>query len=280
MWFPHVLPIKDSNKALMLSVFGTSTEAAVTFEELIPFAETLFPDHTIAVPYTSSIIRAKLNERIADPARKILSPEAMLERLKAQGCTDIAVVSTLLFAGTEHDKLQAVVERFSAANPQIRVSYTPPLLADEACLRPVVDSLKPYLIEDGINIVVSHGTEAGHPVEKTYLRLAALTAETWPNARMGSVEGLPDMHEVLDWAARQPDEQVRFVVFMFVAGDHAENDIASDEEDSLFTAIRRMGKIPSAAWVDTSVGPRIASLGLDPTYRKLLLDLYARSVEA
>ena len=67
------------------------------------------------------------------------------------------------------------------------------------------------------------------------------------------------------------------MVFMFVAGDHAENDIASDDEDSLFSAVRAMGKIPSVVRVETKDGQRVASLGLDPDYRAILLDYYVRN---
>jgi sirohydrochlorin cobaltochelatase len=267
-----------NDKALMLTVFGTSTEATVTFEELLPLVQQRFPDRTVVVPYTSSIIRNKLNAEIADPAQKILSPAQMLEKLKAEGYKDIAVVSTLLFAGVEHDNLKSTVEEFGAANHGLKVSYVPPLLSVPANLKPAVDTLRPYLLADGSNIVVAHGTHAGHPVEQTYLELAKLVAAAYPNARVGSIEGVPDMEETLDWVKGRKDKNVRFVVFMFVAGDHAENDIASDEEDSLFTAVREMDKTPSVRMVETKNGRRIASLGLDANYRKLLLEHYGKNV--
>lgn len=267
-----------ADKALMLTVFGTSTEASVTFDELLPLVEKQFPDRDVVVPYTSGIIRNKLNAEISDPAEKILSPGEMLARLKQQGYKDIAVVSTILFDGVEHDKLKATVDEFAAQNRGIKVSYTPPLLADDATLRPVVRSIGKHMLKDGLNVVVSHGTHDGHPVEKTYMRIAALVAEMYPNARLGSIEGVPDVAKALDWVEKKDGNDVRFVVFMFVAGDHAENDIASDEEDSLFSAVREMGKTPSVAWTQTGSGKMIASLGLDPEYRQILLDYFARNV--
>lgn len=268
----------QGNKALMLTVFGTSTEAAVTFDELLPLVQKQFPDRKVVIPYTSGVIREKLNAAISDPAKKILSPAEMLDRLKAEGYKDIAVVSTLLFAGIEHEKLKASVDAFSAANKNIKVSYTAPLLSDRANLQPVINTIGKHIIRNGSNVVVAHGTHDGHPSEKTYLEIADLVAKTYPNARVGSVEGVPDMEETLEWVKGRADKNVRFVVFMFVAGDHAENDIASDEEDSFFTAVREMGKTPSVNMVNTKVGKRIASLGLDPEYRKILLDYYARNV--
>lgn len=263
-------------KALMLAAFGTSTGASVAFDELRPLAQKAFPERTVVVPYTSPVIRDKLNANITDPAQKILSPAEMLERLKSEGYTDIAVVSTLVFPGVEGDKLKAAVDTFSAENPAIKISYAPPLLSESGNLQPALRSLGKYLLSGGANIVVAHGTHAGHASEKIYLELARLLPQMYPNARLGSIEGLPGMAEALDWAGAQPGGDVRFVVFMFVAGDHAENDIASAAEGSLFSAARAMGKNPSVVWTDTGAGRRIASLGLDPDYRKLLLAYYAR----
>lgn len=276
--FPGTSMAKSRGRALILTVFGTSTEAAVTFDELLPLVQQRFPDRDIVVPFTSGVIRNKLNAGISDPAKKILSPEEALEKLKADGYKDIAVVSTLLFAGIEHEKLQNAVKRFGAANTDIKVSYTPPLLADPANLQPVVKMLGKYMLKDGSNVVVAHGTHSGHPIEKTYMKLAELVAKDYPNARAGSVEGVPLMEEVMEWVKNRKDKNVRFVVFMFVAGDHAENDIASDEDDSLFSLVRAMDKTPSVQTVSTKNGKRMASLGLDPEYRKLLLDYYIQNV--
>lgn len=274
---PHPADARGDKKALMLTVFGSSTEASVTFDELVPLVQKQFPDRTVVVPYTSGVIRNKLNADRKDPAQKILSPEEMLTRLKSESYTDIAVVSTLVFAGVEHDKLNATVEEFKRANPAIRVAYISPILGDETNLQPVVGTLAKHMTS-GANVVVAHGTHDGHEVEKTYEELAALVAKTYPNARLGSIEGVPDMKDVLEWVKTDASKDVRFIVFMFVAGDHAENDIASNENDSLFSTVRKMGKKPSVAWVETSGGKRIASLGLDPDYRKLLLAHYGRAI--
>ena len=278
LMLPGAALAKGGDKALMLTVFGTSTEASVTFEELLPLVRERFPDRTVVVPYTSGVIRDKLNAEIADPAQKILAPGEMLAKLKAEGFKDIAVISTILFPGVEHDKLKSAVDEFAAANKSLKVSYVPPFLSQPGNLKPAVDTLNKYIIKDGRNVVVAHGTHEGHPVEATYLEVAGLVAATYPNARVGSIEGVPDMEETLDWVKAGKDKNVRFVVFMFVAGDHAENDIASDEEGSLFTAVKEMGKSPSVHMVKTKNGQRIASLGLDPDYRKLLLDYYSRNV--
>lgn len=278
MLLPGTALAQTGKKALMLTVFGTSTEASVTFDELVPMVKELFPERDVVVPFTSGVIRNKLNAEISDSAQKILAPAEMLEKLKTNGYTDIAVVTTVLFPGVEHEKIQTAVDSFSKANPDIKVTYTPPLLSNDANLKPAVDTLQKYILADGFNVVVAHGTHEGHPSEQTYLKIAELVTATYPNARVGSIEGLPDMEEVLEQVAASDAKQVRFIVFMFVAGDHAENDIAGDEDDSLFSAVGEMGKEPSVVMVKTSGGERIASLGLDADYRKLLLDYYLKNV--
>lgn len=278
LMLPGTVLARGNDKALMLTVFGTSTEASVAFEELLPLVRQRFPDRDVVVPYTSGVIRDKLNAAISDPAKKILSPAGMLEKLKTEGYKDIAVISTILFAGVEHDKLKSTVEQFGTANKDITISYAPPLLSDQGNLKPVVDTLGKYMLKDGSNVVVSHGTHDGHAVEKTYMEIASLVSSAYPGARLGSIEGLPDMGETMRWVAGRNDANVRFVVFMFVAGDHAENDIASEEEGSLFSAVRAMGKSPSVFMVDTAKGRRMASLGLDPDYRNILLEYYGRNV--
>ena len=272
----HAAP---THKALMLSVFGTSTEASATFDELLPLVQKQFPDRQVVIPYTSKIIRNKLNKEITDPALKKLSPAEMLEKLKTDGYTDIAVVSTIVFPGVEHEKLQGIVTRFQAINRNIKVSYLPPMLADAAMAQPIVDTLKPYIATDAFNVVVAHGTHDGHPVEKVYETIAATVAKTYPNAVVGSIEGVPDMAGAMQMVAVQQNESVRFLVFMFVAGDHAANDVAGPEDDSLFSQARALGKKPEVVMVDTSAGKRILSLGLDPAYRALLLEHYARNVK-
>ena len=269
----------EKDKAIMLSVFGTSTEASATFDELLPLVQAQFPDREVAIPYTSSIIRNKLNKEIDDPAKKILSPAEMLERLKKDGYTDIAVVSTMVFPGVEHEKLKETVATFHRANSDLKIHYLPPMLADAAMVQPIVDTLAPHMAKDAFNVVVAHGTHDGHPVEEVYMQVAEAVANTYPNAMAGSIEGVPDMDEAIAAAGKHWNENVRFLVFMFVAGDHAENDVAGQEEDSLFSRVKAMGKKPGVVMVDTSVGKRMLSLGLDPAYRALLLEYYANNVQ-
>lgn len=268
-----------AEKALMLSVFGTSTEASVTFEKLLPVIKKEFSDRDIFVPYTSSVIRNKLNAEIKNSDDKILSPAEMLEKLKNSGYKDIAVVSTLLFPGVEHDRLEKAVNEFSKANASIKVSYTKPVLSHDENIQTAVKAIQKYMITEGINVVVTHGTHDGHPVEKNYLKVASEVEKSYKNSYVGSIEGVPSMEETLEKVEKNQLKNVRFIVFMFVAGDHAENDIAGDEDDSLFEEVKSMGKTPSVAWTKVDGKDRMVSLGLDEQYLSMLIEYYKKNVK-
>ncbi len=265
------------DKAMVLAIFGATADSAVTFDELVPLLKERFPDRDIVVPFTSGIMRKNINAKISDPAARVLSPVEALEKLKNEGYSDIAVVSTILFAGTEHDKLKGEVEEFAASVDGIKVNYVPPLLAHRENLQPVINLLGKYMIHDGANIVVTHGTKDNHPAEKDYMQTAMLVAKTYPGARAASIEGIPAKDRAMEWLEKQPGNDVRFVVFMFAAGGHVNEDIASDEAESFFSAARKAGKNPSLPWLDKEAN-RVACLGMDPDYRRLLLDYFASNV--
>ena len=269
----------EAKKAFMLTAFGTTTGASVTFDEFVALVKKEFPNRDVVIPYTSSIIREKLNKNITDPAKKFLSPTEMLTQLKERGYTDIAVASTIVFPGIEHEKIQTAVNTFTASNTDVKVTYLPPMLALPAMLQPVVDSLKKSINNSAFNVAVTHGTHKGHPVEKNYRALEVAVANTYSNALVASIEGIPSMEEAMKIVAKQPQKDVQFIVFMFVAGDHAENDIAGNEEDSLFSQVKKMGKTPVVHHVETSAGQRILSLGLDDAYRSLLLRHYKSNIQ-
>ncbi|GAB7140967.1 hypothetical protein RsTz2092_09250 [Deferribacterales bacterium RsTz2092] len=258
-------------RALVLAVFGTSTEAAITFDELVPLLKKQFHGRDVFVPYTSPVIRNKLNKD-RKAADKLLSPEEMFNKLKKDGYTDLFVATTIVFDGVEYEKLKADTDKFAKANKSIKIKLATPLVSSDANISKVVDTLAPYVRKDAINILVAHGTHSGHSVEKRYLAVQKAFEAKYANSYMGTVEGVPSVDSAYEKVKKANDKQVQFLVFMFVAGDHAENDVAGDEEDSMFSAVKKLGKIPSIAKIKVKGKDRMLSLGLIPAYQKLLVE--------
>ena len=68
-----------------------------------------------------------------------------------------------------------------------------------------------------------------------------LTADGYTNYFVGTVEAEPSLEDVLDAVQAGNYKRVVLEPLMVVAGDHANNDMASDEEDSWKTAFEAAG---------------------------------------
>ena len=87
---------------------------------------------------------------------------------------------------------------------------------------------------------MGHGTEADS--NAVYQKMQdLLTADGFEHYYIGTVEAEPSLEDVL--AAVQAGEYKRVVLepLMVVAGDHANNDMASDEDDSWKTTFENAG---------------------------------------
>ncbi|RME63160.1 MAG: hypothetical protein D6778_10015, partial [Nitrospirae bacterium] len=98
----------------------------------------------------------------------------------------------------------------------------------------VLDAIKAEFLkaEEGCNVLVAHGTgETSDGANITYLGLDRMVSQRWSNVFVGSVEGILTREEALQKAKACPVKRIRFVPFMFVAGDHIMNDIMGQEPD-------------------------------------------------
>ena len=68
-----------------------------------------------------------------------------------------------------------------------------------------------------------------------------MQAAGYENAFVGTVEGFPALENVMANVTAYGASKVVLYPFMVVAGDHASNDMAGDEEDSWKTAFANAG---------------------------------------
>ena len=89
-------------------------------------------------------------------------------------------------------------------------------------------------------VFMGHGTE--HFANATYSELeSVMQAEGYTNAFVGTVEGFPTLEVVQGKLAVYGAKNVVLMPLMVVAGDHANNDMAGDEEDSWKTILTNTG---------------------------------------
>ena len=86
---------------------------------------------------------------------------------------------------------------------------------------------------------MGHGTE--HPAHSAYCALDYMFDQEDMKIYVGTVEGYPEIDEVFKRLKRDNIKKIYLTPFMLVAGDHATNDMASDEEDSWKTRFEAAG---------------------------------------
>ena len=228
------------DKGLLVISFGTSFRD--TCEKTIVAIEKdlrdAFPDRLFYRAWTSSFIRKKLKER---DKLVILSPEEALEQMAEDGIKDVLIQPTHMLAGGEFDKvvaaLEPVIHKFEKA------VIGRPLMENEDDIREFAGKLAEIagnLEDDQMAVFMGHGSsETKIPV---YEKINEFCAEAGhANIYVGTVEFEPGIEPVLAKVQEKKPAKVFLQPLLIVAGDHANNDMAGDEDDSWKNQIGKLG---------------------------------------
>lgn len=241
--------------ALLMVHFGTTHEdtRALTIDAINRKAKEQFPQMEIREAYTSRIIMRILNKR---GVRK-LNPVEALAQLKAEGYTHVIVQSTNIIDGIEMESLRKDLDLMRPLFKEIRLGM--PLLYSPEDYKQVIDCLAEKGQEKTFTILVGHGTYT--PATAQYAMLDyMLQAEGHTDFAVGTVEGYPTFDNAISRAqAKKKIKQVQLIPFMFVAGDHAKNDIAGDMKE----ALEKKGY---------NVSVRMEGLGENPAIQQIYID--------
>jgi len=88
-------------------------------------------------------------------------------------------------------------------------------------------------------VLMGHGTH--HPSNAFYAALMFQVQLKDPNVFIGTVEGYPAVDDIQALLAAKKITKVWLMPFMSVAGDHAKNDMAGDEDDSWKSTLTSAG---------------------------------------
>ncbi|MFX0548703.1 sirohydrochlorin cobaltochelatase [Hathewaya histolytica] len=232
-------------KAILVVSFGTSYEDTrkLTIEAIENKVKETYGDYEVRRAFTSHIIIRKL-KRVYD--MHVDTPEEALEKLKNEGFEEVIVQPLHLIPGVEFDYIKKILthgykdafKRIEIGRPLIYFKGEEEGHPDDYTL--MVDAIKEQ-IKDHKNILfMGHGTS--HYSNAVYSCFqCVLHDEGIRNVYIANVEGYPYINTALERMKVDGVKEVTLMPFMLVAGDHAQNDMAGDDEDSYKSILEAEG---------------------------------------
>lgn len=233
--------------AIVILSFGT-TYKETREKTIIATAKEISKAHKAVetrVAFTSHIVidHIKKNEGKCD----YKTPEETLEDLRREGYTRIALVSFDIIPGMEYDYAKAIFnlykDQFKAMTLSTSLMYWQGQEEQPDDVMEFVNAVKdglPKVDKDEAVLLMAHGTphasNAYYSVINTRLHYAKMK-----NAYVYTVEGWPRIEQATHFLKRKGYKKVLLVPIMMVAGDHATNDMAGDEEDSHKSMLEKEG---------------------------------------
>ena len=261
------------NEILVVS-FGTSfnNSRVADIKGIEDALQAAYPDWSVRRAFTAQII---INHIQARDGEMIDNVNQALDRAVANGVKNLIVQPTHLMHGAEYDELIGELDNYKDQFESVQVAE--PLLGEVGEDATVINADKKAVAEiltaeavktagydsldaakeDGTAFVfMGHGTS--HAAKVSYSQMQTQMQELgYDNVFIGTVEGEPEetaCEAVIDAVAEAGYTKVVLRPLMIVAGDHANNDMAGEDEDSWLSMFKASGKFDS---VDT----QIAGLG-------------------
>ena len=232
---------ENPETVIMVVSFGTSfnDSRVKTIGGIESAIAKAFPNYEVRRAFTSQIIIDKLAERDNVDIDNVTEA---LDRAVADGVKNLVVQPTHLMNGYEYTDLKEELEKYSDQFDSIKLGE-PLLTSDsdfEAVIKAITEDMKDY--DDGETAIafMGHGTEADS--NGVYAKLQEkITAAGYKNFVIGTVEAEPSIDDVIAFAKAGSYKRVVLHPLMVVAGDHANNDMAGDEDDSWKSLLEKEG---------------------------------------
>lgn len=247
--------MQPGDKAALLMVhFGTTYDdtRALTIDAINAKAKETFAGMEIREAYTSRIVMRRLKARGIEKH----NPVEALEKLKADGYTHILIQSSNIIEGIEMESLRKDVAPLEKNFKDVRIGN--PLLYTPHDYEEVIAAITKNGAKEGATVLVGHGTYT--PATAQYAMMDyMLQAKGYADYHVGTIEGYPSFEDMLGKLKASKVKKVLLMPFMFVAGDHANNDIAGDWKE----ALEKEGY---------EVSVFMQGLGQNPAIQKLFID--------
>lgn len=229
-------------KGILVVSFGTSYKwtRKLCIESIEDRIRERFKDFEVRRAFTSKIVMKKLKIRDGIYVDNV---DEALEKFKKDDFDEVYVQSLHIIPGSEYEKICEAVEMFKSKNSFPLIKIGKPLLNDDKDYEKVIEGLKsqmPVLKDDEAIVFMGHGSE--HASDVCYSILQKEFIERgMERVHIGTVEGSKTLEDIIPLLKNDGITKVTLIPFMLVAGDHAINDMASDEDDSWKSILKREG---------------------------------------
>lgn len=230
-------------KAILVVSFGTSHLDALknSIEKIEDKIKEEFKEYEVFRAFTAHMIIKKLKER---DNIIVLKPEEALEDLKNKGFEEVIIQPLHIIPGEEFDYIKAIAAGFEDDFKTIKVGR--PIFfyqgVDEVPkdYSAFIESMRNVLDNEESVVLFGHGT--AHASNAVYGMLqTVLEDEDYDNVFVATVEGYPSIESCIKRMKKRGIKKTKLVPLLLVAGDHAKNDMASDEDDSMKSILQREG---------------------------------------
>ncbi len=246
--------VPDKKRELLVVSFGTSfndSRVATIGAVEKALTEAFGNDYAVRRAFTAQII---INHIWSRDNERIDNVTEAMEKAVAAGIKEMIVQPTHLMSGQEYDELKEEIDKYA---DKIDIYYAKPLLDSDddkqIVAKAVVDaavadteysSLEAAAADGTAFVFMGHGTSHAANTTYTYMQ-ETMNALGYDNCFIGTVEGIPAataLPEVKKAVETKGYTKVVLRPLMVVAGDHANNDMAADEEGSWYYAFVNGGE--------------------------------------
>ncbi len=261
VWASHGAP-PTVRPAILLVAFGTTIpEARGDLQAFEAQARQRFPGVEIRWAYTARMVREKMRSHGLEAD----SPTLALARLADDGFTHVVVQSLHVIPGEEfHGLMKIAASLEGLPKGLVRVQVGAPLLATTADVRRMAQTLAAQFCDRGHReALVFFGHGSSHGGDIFYAALQHALQEKSPWLLVTTVEGTPSLEETVAAITNLGASRARLIPLMAVAGDHARNDMAGEDPESLASQLQRHRIRPVPILAGLAGIPAIADIWLD-----------------
>lgn len=233
-----VRPVKCEKKGLLVVSFGTSYKESreKTIDAIESDLKRAFPGREFFSGWTSHMLTAEVRK---NEGLDVSTVEEALRNIEQSGIDDLLVQPTHLTDGMENRRLREMLEGSSIKT----IRFGRPLLYRDDDLADTARALA-YIFrnvgEDEAVALMGHGSPKKE--NTVYLKLEeTLKVMGRENIFVATVEGKPGIGHIQEELSSRRIRRVWLAPLMLVAGDHAINDLAGEDEASWRSVIEKMG---------------------------------------